>query len=198
MPDKIKSIGKVIVLVAPSGAGKTSLSQRLIKDFPNLAFSVSATTRKPRDDEKDGIDYHFISPREFQEGIDNDRFLEWEEIYGGVRYGTPYSEVENNHNSGYFTLLDIEVNGALNVKKRYENECLTVFIKPPSLEVLEKRLKKRGTENEQSLKMRLDRARLELQMEHKFDKIIVNDDFDQAYKDLKKLVEQYIHIYSQG
>ncbi|MEX0771986.1 MAG: guanylate kinase [Balneolales bacterium] len=196
MPKQAKRKGKVIVLVAPSGAGKTSLSQRLVNEFSNISFSVSATTREPRSYEKDGVNYHFLSQEEFQEGIKNSRFLEWEEFYGGTRYGTLVSEVEKNHNSEYITLLDIEVNGALNVKKLYGDDCLSVFIKPPSLEVLEERLKKRGTENEHSLRLRLERAKHELELEHKFDKVIVNDDFDQAYKELKQLVQQYIHTHS--
>lgn len=185
------------MLVAPSGAGKTSLSQRLTDDFPNISFSVSATTRKPRSYEKDEVDYHFISREEFQEGIDNNRFLEWEEFYDGIRYGTPISEVEKNYKLGYLTLLDIEVNGALNVKKIYGDDCLSVFIKPPSLNILEERLKKRGTENEQSLKLRLERAKHELQLEHRFDRVIINDDFDQAYRELKQIVQHYIHTYSK-
>ncbi|MEX0779469.1 MAG: guanylate kinase [Balneolales bacterium] len=188
--------GKVIVLVAPSGAGKTSLSQRLVKHFPTISFSVSATTRQPRSYEKKGVDYYFISQEQFQEGIDTDQFLEWEEFYGGTRYGTPISEVEKNYNSGYITLLDIEVHGALNVKNIYGDDCLSVFIKPPSLEVLKERLEKRGTENEHSLKLRLERAKHELELEQKFDKVIVNDDFDQAYKELEQLVNQFIHTHS--
>ncbi|MEX0929912.1 MAG: guanylate kinase [Balneolales bacterium] len=198
MPKRSDHKGKVIVLVAPSGAGKTSLSQRLIRDFPHIVFSVSATTRKPRNDEKSGIDYHFLSWAGFQEGIDNDRFLEWEEFYDGTRYGTLFSEVEKNHNSGYYTLLDIEVNGAINIKKIYGDDCLSVFIKPPSLNVLRERLENRGTENENSLKLRLERAEHELAFEHRFDQVIVNDDFEQAYRELKQVVKQYIHSFSKG
>lgn len=198
MPEHRNQKGKIIVLVAPSGAGKSTLSKMLLKDFDNLSFSVSATSRKPRSGEKNGVDYYFLSSEEFQHNIDQGNFLEWEEFYGGTRYGTLFSEVEKRHNSGYFTLLDIEVNGALNVKEKYGDDCLTVFIKPPSLEILEERLRKRGTEDEHSLKLRLERAKHELKLEHEFDSVIINDDIKQAYRELKQLVQPFTEPLSKG
>lgn len=185
--------GKVIVLVAPSGSGKTTIANRLLKDFDTLTFSVSATTRPPRNDEKDGVNYHFLHPDEFQKRINQDEFIEWEEFYGGKRYGTLRSEVENKLNSGYFILFDVEVKGALNIKQKYGDNCLTIFIKPPSMNVLKARLMRRGTETEETLKQRLERASMEMQLEGKFDKVVVNNDLDVAYNKVYQIVDSYIN-----
>lgn len=184
--------GKVIVLVAPSGSGKSTIANRLLNDFDNLTFSVSATTRPPRDGETDGVHYHFIDRNQFNKKIEDGDFLEWEEFYNGKRYGTLKSAVEDKLNSGYFCLLDIEVDGAINVKNLYGDECLTVFIKPPSLEVLEHRLRKRGTEDEQTLTERLARAGREIRYQDKFDVCVVNDDFETAYRQVSTMIEQFI------
>lgn len=185
--------GKLIILVAPSGTGKTTLAKRLLIDFDNLKFSVSATTRPPRNHEVDGKDYLFLSRDDFNKAIEKGDFLEWEEIYGGARYGTLQSTVEKELKKGYFVLLDIEVKGALNVKAKYGNDALAVFIKPPSDEVLMQRLKERGTETDESLKMRQDRARMELAWADRFDHVIVNDDIDRCYKELSDLVNSYMN-----
>lgn len=185
--------GKVLILVAPSGGGKSTMAKRLLKDFPKITFSVSATTRPPRKGEKDGKDYHFLSSDEFLTRIENNDFLEWEEFYNGIRYGTLKSDVENQLNKGYFVLLDIDVLGALNVKKLYGDEALSIFISPPSMSVLKNRLKKRGTETEETLQTRIERAKDEIGYSKKFDKVVVNDDLETAYAEIKKTVQQFLN-----
>lgn len=185
--------GKVITLVAPSGGGKTTLARRLFKDFENLKFSVSATTRPPREGEKDGKHYHFLTEADFDEKIDQKAFLEWEEFYGGMKYGTLRSEVDKKLNSGYFVLLDIEVKGAVNIKQIYGDECLSLFIQPPSIEILEQRLIDRGTEDEQTLSLRLERAREELTYADQFDQVIINDDLETAYAEVKDAVSEFMN-----
>lgn len=184
--------GKLIVIVAPSGAGKTTIARALLRDFPKIKFSISATTRKPREGEISGKDYHFLSKTEFDQRIGQNGFLEWEEFYNGIRYGTLRSEVDKLMKYGYFPLLDIEVKGALNVKDIYGSDCVSIFIQPPSLDELKRRLVKRGTETEQSLSLRLERAEEEIQYADTFDYVVVNDDLDVAYKQVKKIIKSFI------
>jgi guanylate kinase len=185
--------GKLIILVAPSGAGKSTLAKRLFQDFKELKFSVSATTRPPRDGEENGVHYHFLSEDEFQSKVDDKDFLEWEEFYGGKRYGTLRSEVDKRLKLGYFILLDVEVKGAVNINDIYGNECLSIFVKPPSLEVLKQRLIARGTENEETLALRLERAKEELTYADRFDRIIINDDLETAYSQIKQAVLEFMN-----
>jgi guanylate kinase len=184
---------KIIILVSPSGGGKSTIAKRLFADFENLKFSVSATTRAPREGEIDGTHYHYLSHDEFNNRIENSDFLEWEEFYGGNRYGTLRSEVDKKLNSGYFILLDIEIKGALNVKKIYGDESLGIFIQPPSFEVLKQRLIDRGTESEDSLQLRLERAKEELTYADQFDQIIINDDLERAYKEVNEAVSKFMN-----
>ena len=184
--------GKVIVLTAPSGAGKTTVAHALLNQFEKLTFSTSATTRPPRSNEQDGVDYHFISEEEFRRKIDAGDFIEWETVYSGQMYGTLRSEVDKKMESGYFVLLDIDVKGALNVKQTYGNNCLTVFVKPPSMEALRERLQLRGSESEKTLKVRLERAKMELEQAHKFDNVIVNHRLEDAVNQAKELVSAFI------
>ena len=186
--------GKVIILVAPSGSGKSTMAKRLFKDFEELKFSVSATTRTPREGELDGVHYHFLTPEEFQDRINENDFLEWEEFYGGKRYGTLRSEVDKKLNLGYFILLDIEVKGAMNIKEIYADNCLSIFIQPPSLEDLEQRLTLRGTETAESLALRLDRAKKELTYADRFDRVIINDDLETAYAQIKEAVANFMNL----
>lgn len=183
--------GKLIVLVAPSGAGKTTIARHLLKEFPKIKFSVSATTRKARPGEIHGQDYYFLSDNEFNSRIEKGSFLEWE-VYNDKQYGTLRNEVDKLMESGYFPLLDIEVKGAVNVKKMYGTDCISIFISPPSLEVLEERLKIRGSETEESLKRRLKIAGEEMRYADHFDYKVVNDDLEKAYKDVKEIINKFI------
>lgn len=184
--------GKIVILVAPSGGGKSTIAKEVMKAYPQITFSVSATTRQKRDYEKDGEHYHFLTPEKFQQKIDEGDFLEWEEVFKGIRYGTLRSAVEDQLNKGYFILLDIEVNGALNVKEIYGDEALSIYLKPPSLETLEKRLANRGTETAETIAYRIERAEKELQFANRFDYTIVNDDLKTAIAETKKLVADFI------
>ncbi len=184
--------GKILILVSPSGGGKSTMTNRLLNDFDQLKFSVSATTRKPRKGEQDGVHYHYLSKDDFKEKVENNEFLEWEEFYNGTMYGTLRSVVENELNKGYFILLDIDVLGAMNVKERYGDKALTLFIQPPSLEVLKERLIARGTETDESLETRIERAEKEMTYASNFDTVIVNDDLESAYSRIKETVSNFI------
>ncbi|WP_138430451.1 guanylate kinase [Fodinibius saliphilus] len=187
-----KKAGKIIVIVAPSGAGKTTIARKLLADNPKIKFSTSATTRPPRKGEKDGREYYFLSEEEFSRKVKEDDFLEWEE-YSGNKYGTLQSEVDKLVESGYFPLLDIEVKGALNVQRIYEKDSLiSIFIKPPSMDVLKERLANRGSETDESLSRRLERAKIELQHAEDFDYSVVNDDLETAYTEVKEIIESFI------
>ncbi|MDZ7771985.1 MAG: guanylate kinase [Balneolaceae bacterium] len=183
--------GKVIIVVAPSGSGKTTIARMLLEEMDKVRFSVSATTRPARPGEKHGVDYFFLSEEEFDRKINDGGFLEWE-YYNGKRYGTLRSEVDKLMEMGYFPLLDIEVKGALNVKRMYGSQSLAVFIQPPSLEELERRLAGRGTEDEQTLASRLKLARKEMQYADRFDHTVVNDELEEAFQQVKQIVELFI------
>lgn len=182
---------KVFVLVAPSGAGKTTIAKKLLKDYPKIRFSVSATTRPPRKGEVDGKNYFFLTEEEFRKKIEDEEFLEWE-FYSGNMYGTLRSEVDKLMESGYFPLLDIEVKGALNVKRIYDSKAVSIFIKPPSMAILAHRLENRGSETDESLKKRLERAKMEMSYADRFDYSVVNDDLETAYNEIKEIIEPYI------
>jgi guanylate kinase len=173
-------VGKLIILSAPSGSGKSTIIRRLLQHFPNLSFSISATSRKARQGEEEGIHYYFMSPEEFKEDIQNEAFLEWEEVYPDHFYGTLRSEVVRIWDSGKQVAFDIDVQGGLNLKKQFERRALALFIQPPSIEVLEERLTNRGTESEDKIQMRVDKAREELLLADQFDQIIINDDLEEA------------------
>lgn len=186
MSKKENRQGRLFVVSAPSGTGKTTLVARLLKEMPDIEKSLSCTTRPPRAGEKDGVDYRFIDQKMFQEMINQELFFEWEEVHGFL-YGTPEAPLLERRKDGKDTVLDIDVRGALNLKKRFPDSCL-VFLMPPSLEVLEERLRKRRTEAEEILRRRLENARRELGEKEKFDYAIINDDLEKAYQELKTIV----------
>lgn len=185
--------GKVIVFTAPSGAGKTTIVRHLIETFPNeIAFSISATSRQIRPSESNGVDYYFLSSSDFQSRIDNGDFLEWEEVYEGLMYGTLYSEIHRIWAEEKHIIFDVDVHGASAIKKHFGDQCLAIFIRPPSLQILINRLKKRNTETPSSLRKRIDRVKEELTFEYRFDKILVNDILEVALKEAEVMVEEFI------
>ena len=187
--------GKLLVFSAPSGSGKTTIVRHLLGlDYLNLEFSVSATSRESRGKEVDGKDYYFISLREFKNKIKNDEFLEWEEVYRDCFYGTLKSEVERIWAKGKHVIFDIDVVGGLRIKKKFPNETLAVFVKPPSVDELKIRLKKRKTESEDKINMRVAKASLELATAPQFDKIIKNINLDDALLEAETLVANYLGI----
>jgi guanylate kinase len=177
--------GKIIVLSAPSGTGKSTIIGELMK-MPdlNLGFSVSATSRAPRGTEQDGVQYYFLSPDEFAARIERGEFVEWAEVYSGTRYGTLVSEVERVTGRGMNLIMDIDVEGALNVKKRYGDLALLIFIEPPTLQSLEERLRSRATDDGESIRRRLDKAEYEMSFADRYDKVVVNDDLDTAVSEV--------------
>lgn len=184
--------GKLIIFSAPSGSGKTTIVRKMLEndDF-RLKFSVSATSRKKRNNEIDGKDYYFISADEFRQKIKNNEFIEYEEVYKNQFYGTLKSEVDRIINNNNNVIFDIDVVGGLNIKKQFGDIALTVFIKPPSIDELENRLRKRGTEDEKSISKRLAKAEHELTYATQFDKIIVNDDLQIAYNETEKILYDF-------
>lgn len=184
--------GKVIIVSAPSGAGKTSIVRHLLDAVPELKFSISATTRNKRDYEVDGKDYYFITPEQFKERLANDEFLEWQEVYKDQFYGSLKCEVERIWKNGGTVIFDVDVLGGLNIKKFYGDRALAVFIEPPTLEELCNRLKNRGTETEESLKKRLDKAEYEISFANQFDKIVLNDDLKTAQQEMIDLVQDFL------
>lgn len=186
------SLHKVIILAAPSGAGKTSITKYLLEKFPRLAFSVSATTRPPRGAEKDGVDYHFLSLSKFEGLIYQNEFLEYEMVYEGVYYGTLKAELDRIWKQGKVPVLDIDVKGALHVKKQLGDKSLSIFIMPPSIEALKERLQKRKTETEASIQTRIDKAAFEISFSNQFDCIVKNDLLEKACVDTAELLIKYL------
>lgn len=187
--------GKLFVFSAPSGSGKTTIVRHLLnQEKLNLAFSISATSRKPRGNEKDGEDYYFISLEEFKNNIKADKFLEWEEVYRDNFYGTLKAEVERIWALKKHVIFDIDVVGGLRIKKKFPEKTLAVFVKPPSVDELKIRLKKRSTESEEKINMRIAKASVELATAPQFDKIIKNYDLEVALKEAEELVSNFLEL----
>jgi len=183
---------RIIIITAPSGAGKTSITRYLLKTIDRLAFSISATTRRPRSYEKDKTDYYFISEEEFRQKIRGNEFVEWEMVYEGTYYGTLKSELERIWDMGKIPLLDIDVKGAIHVRQEYRQNSLTIFVEPPTVEELKHRLLSRGTETEESLQARINKASFEISFKHSFDKVIVNDQLERACREAELTVKGFI------
>lgn len=188
-----EALHKVVILTAPSGAGKTSIAAYLLKQMPQLSFSVSATTRAPRGNEKQGVEYHFISLEKFEGHIHQNDFLEYEMVYEGVYYGTLQSELTRIWNLGKIPVLDIDVKGAINVQKKIGANCLSIFIMPPSVEILKQRLENRKTEKTESIQMRLDKATYEISFSNQFNAIIQNNDLALACAETEKLIINFLN-----
>lgn len=188
----MKTYNKIIILTAPSGSGKTSIARYLLKSFSNLSFSVSAATRKPREGEVDGKDYYFMSEEEFKTHIKNNDFIEWEMVYEGKYYGTLKGELERIWALGRVPILDIDVHGGIHVQREYPINTLSLFVKPPSVEELQKRLESRGTETADSINTRVSKASYELSFADQFDHVIVNDDLDKACEEAEKIVGNFL------
>lgn len=185
-------MNKLIIFSAPSGSGKTTVVKHLLKKYDQLAFSVSATTRAKRPTEEDGKDYYFFSEDEFRQKIAEDAFLEYEEVYKGLYYGTLKSEVQRLWSLGKAVIFDVDVKGGINIKKYYGDKALSVFLRPPSVEILMERLKGRDTEVEHQLQERINKAHEELKFEGDFDVCIVNDKLSLTFAQAEKLVETFL------
>lgn len=185
--------GKIIVVSAPSGTGKSTIIKAISeKGDIDMQFSVSATNRSPRPGEVDGVSYNFLTTETFKEKIAENAFVEWEEVYPGRYYGTLKSEIERTCKAGHNVILDIDVKGALNVKKIFGDKALTLFIQPPSVDELKKRLEARGTETTDSLNQRLSKAEYELSFAPQFDRTVVNDDLDTAITDTEAVIKDFL------
>lgn len=184
---------KIIIITAPSGAGKTSITRYLLDKFPQLAFSISASTREPRAQEINGKDYYFMPLEAFQKKIQTGEFIEWEMVYEGKYYGTLKTELERLWKEKKCPLLDIDVKGAIHVQQQIKEGCLSLFIEPPSVRELARRLARRGTETEESLQTRINKAEYEMSFRHHFNHLIVNDDLQEACEEAEHLIAEFLN-----
>lgn len=184
--------GKALIFSAPSGSGKTTLVRHLLNNNQDLGFSISASTRDKRGrTEQDGKDYHFLTPEQFKQKIDNGDFIEWEEVYAGNFYGTLKTEIEKIWQAGKNVIFDVDVKGGINLKKYFGDKALAIFVKVPSMEVLESRLKERGTESDESLSRRLFKAKFEMTFQDRFDVVLVNEDLDKSMAEAQKIYDAF-------
>ncbi len=186
--------GKLVIISAPSGAGKTTIVKHLLNSGLNLSFSVSATTREIRGNEKEGTDYYFLTVHDFKKKIKNDEFIEWEEVYKDQFYGTMKSELERIWASGKSVLFDVDVNGGISLKNKFGTASIAIFILPPSVEELEKRLLKRATDIPEKIRIRVEKAKEELKLADQFDKVIVNNHLDKAKEEALKIVSSFLDM----
>jgi guanylate kinase len=183
---------KLVIISAPSGAGKTTIVKYLIESGLNLGFSVSATTRPPRGDEKDGIDYFFLSVTEFRKRIKNNEFVEWEEVYEDLLYGTLKSELKRIWSNGNHVIFDVDAKGGITLKKTFGTKSIAIFIMPPSVEELENRLTKRATDNPEKIRMRVNKSQEEMELANHFDTIIINHHLDKAKEEVLRIVTSFL------
>ena len=184
--------GKLIILSAPSGSGKSTIVKHLLEEDLNLEFSISATSRAPRGEEKHGVEYYFFTPEEFKKRIENQEFVEWEEVYAGTYYGTLKSEVERITNNRKNVIFDVDVVGGVNIKKMYKKEALSIFIMPPSVEELRNRLNARGTDSPEAIEKRLAKAETELTYASQFDEVVVNDLLEVAQIEATEIIAGFL------
>jgi len=189
---------KIIIITAPSGAGKTSITRHLLAKYPGLAFSVSAATREMRSYEVDGKDYYFLSPEDFKRRIQLNEFIEWEMVYEGKYYGTLRQELQRIWDNDQVPLLDIDVKGAIHVQQQFPQTSLTIFIEPPSVDELRRRLESRGTETEETLQARVNKASYEISFKEQFNRVIVNDHLEQACRQADGIIEEFLEIGVAG
>ncbi len=185
--------GKLIIISAPSGSGKSTIINYLLKKELNLEFSISATSRSPRGEEKDGVEYYFLTPEDFRDKIANEEFLEFEEVYEDKYYGTLKKEVDRLRSMGKNVIFDVDVVGGINIKNYYKDQAISIFIKPPGIEILRKRLESRGTDSKEAINTRIDKAEFELSLAPQFDKIVVNDELEDAQHEVYELLRAFIN-----
>jgi len=185
---------KIIIVTAPSGAGKTSITRHLLQSFPDkISFSISAATREARTNEKEGVDYYFMSQEQFTQKIQHEEFIEWEMVYEGKYYGTLKSELQRIWKQAKIPLLEIDVKGAIHVQQQFPDTTLSIFIEPPSIDELQRRLNYRGTENNESLQARISKAAYELSFKHSFHQVILNHNLQHARNEAEKIVLAFIN-----
>lgn len=185
-------MGKLVIFSAPSGSGKTTIVKRLLAVFPQFEFSISATSRKPRGNEQDGVDYYFLSDTEFRKAVGEGRFVEWEEVYSGTCYGTLKSEIKRIWAKGNVIVFDVDVMGGINLKRIFGKDACSIFIMPPSVAELEKRLRGRGTDSDDVIAKRLSKASFELTKAPEFDHVVVNDDLDTAVDEATGIINAFL------
>ena len=185
-------MGKLVIFSAPSGSGKTTIVRELLKRFPRFEFSISATSRAPRGTEQNGIDYYFMTNEEFRERVERNEFVEWEEVYQGTCYGTLRSEMERIWANGNIIIFDVDVIGGINLKRIFGDDACSIFIMPPSVEELERRLRGRGTDSEEVILKRIGKAEFELSKASEFDHTVVNDDLQEAVEKTALIIENFL------
>lgn len=185
-------MGKVVIFSAPSGSGKTTIVRRLLEQYTQFEFSISATSRAPRGQEQDGVDYYFLTPEAFAEKVKEDAFVEWEEVYAGTSYGTLKSEVERIWSKGNVILFDVDVMGGINLKRIFGDDACSIFIMPPSVEELRRRLVGRATDTMEVIEKRVAKASFEIEKAPQFDHTVINDDLEKAVEDTRTILNNFL------